>query len=88
MDISDKQWDLLKDLIAVKPKRLDNRGRPRQAMRSVLNGILWILRIGALWKDLPNRYPPYQTGHRYFQEWVNSGTWDKVLWKLAKDLIG
>ena len=86
MDISDKQWDLLKDFLVIEPKRLDNRGRPRQDIRSVFNGILWILRTGAQWKDIPGRYPPYQTCHRYFQDWVKSGTWDKVLWMLAKDL--
>jgi transposase len=86
MDISDKQWDLLKDLLVIAPKRLDNRGRPRQEIRSVFNGILWILHTGAPWKEIPGRYPPYQTCHWYFQDWVNTGTWDKVLWMLAKDL--
>jgi len=41
--------------------------------RAVFNGILWILRTGAPWADLPDRYRSYQTCHRGFQHWVRSG---------------
>ena len=85
MELSEKQWELLKDLLEPE-ERQEKRGRPRQDIKSVLNGILWVLRTGASWKDLPNRYPSYQTCHRYFQQWVQSGAWDHVLWKLASDL--
>ena len=67
MDLTDEQWDVLKPLIPVPPRRLDGRGRPWRDARRVLNGVLWILRTGAQWKDLPTRYPPHQTGHRRFQ---------------------
>jgi len=50
------------------------------------NGILWILRTGAPWKDLPERYPAYQTCHRRFQGWVQNGTLRHVLKALAGDL--
>ncbi|MGE5444032.1 MAG: transposase, partial [Ignavibacteriales bacterium] len=49
-------------------RRQDGRGRPWRDNREVLNGILWILRSGARWKDLPERFPPYQTCHRRFQQ--------------------
>jgi hypothetical protein len=52
----------------------------------VLNGIFWILRTGAQWADLPDRYPPYQTCHRYFQRWRRDGTLNRVLYALAQDL--
>jgi len=45
-----------------------------------------ILRTGAPWKDLPERYPSYQTCHRRFQRWVNNGTLRRVLQALARDL--
>ena len=52
----------------------------------MLNGVLWILRTGAPWHDLPDRYPPYQTCHRRFQQWQRSGLLTHVLQKLAEDL--
>jgi transposase len=51
----------------------------------VLNGVLWVLRTGAPWHDLP-RYPPYQTCHRRFQQWQRSGRLLRVLQRLAEDL--
>ena len=88
MDVTDEQWEVLAPLIAeVEPApRDDGKGRPRRNPREVLNGILWILRTGAQWADLPDRYPPYQTCHRRFQEWVRSGALDRVLQALAQDL--
>ena len=52
----------------------------------MLNGILWILRTGAPWHDLPDRYPPYQTCHRRFQQWQRDGTLTRLLHTLAEDL--
>ena len=54
--------------------------------REILNGILWVLRTGAPWHDMPERYPPYQTCHRRFQEWVRCGIFEKVLRALVKDV--
>lgn len=66
--------------------RKDGRGRPWRGRREVLNGVLYILRTGAAWADLPERYPPYQTCHRRFQQWVRSGVMRGVLEALAEDL--
>ena len=52
----------------------------------MLNGILWVLRTGAPWHDLPDRYPPYQTCHRRFQQWQRDGTLTGLLHALAEDL--
>jgi len=51
-----------------------------------LNSILWILRTGAQWADLPERYPPYQTCHRRDQRWVREGLFERILEALATDL--
>jgi transposase len=64
----------------------DGRGRPWRGRRDVLNGILFILRTGAPWADLPDRYPSYQTCHRHFQQWVRCGIMRGVLEALAEDL--
>jgi len=53
---------------------------------AVLNGILWVLRTGAPWYDLPERYPSYQTCHRRFQQWQRDGTLTGILRRLAEDL--
>jgi transposase len=85
-DLTDAQWEMLDPLIP-KPKcRKDGRGRPWRDRREVLDGILFILRTGAPWADLPERYPPYQTCHRRFQQWVRSGVIRSVLERLAENL--
>ena len=86
MDLTDEQWEVLEPLIPEPPRREDRRGRPWRDPRDVLNGILWILRTGAPWKDLPERYPPYQTCHRRFQRWIEEGVLGDVLEALAEDL--
>src|SRR5829696_833241 len=62
------------------------QGRPWRDPREVLNAILWILRTGAPWRDLPHRYPPYQTCHRRFQRWVTEGVLESVLATLVRHL--
>jgi transposase len=86
MDLTDDQWEVIQTIIPALPRRPDGRGRPWREARAVLNGILWIVRTGAQWKDLPGRYPPYQTCHRRFQQWVRSGVFERVLQTLAADL--
>ena len=86
MDLTDAQWQLLEPLIPISKSGTDKGGRPALPARQVLCGILWILRTGARWKDLPDRYPSYQTCHRRFQVWVRNGTLGRILRALAKDL--
>jgi transposase len=86
MDLTDAQWAILAPLLPTPRLRRDRRGRPWRDPRDVLNGILWILRTGAPWKDLPARYPSYQTCHRRFQTWIDRGTLRRVLKALAADL--
>ena len=86
MDLTDKQWEALQPLIPDPPRREDGRGRPWRDPRDVLNGILWVLRTGAPWHDLPKRYPPYQTCHRRFQQWIEEGLLSRILEALTEDL--
>jgi transposase len=86
MELTDAQWELLKPL--VEPAAGKRRGRPWRNSRQVLEGVLWILRTGAQWGELPrDKFPPYQTCHRRFQQWVRAGTLGKVLRALAEDLL-
>jgi transposase len=86
MDLTDKQWSILAPLFKLPKSRADGRGRPWRDPREVLNGVLWILRTGAPWKDLPDRHPSYQTCHRRFQRWRQTGLLRDVLERLAEDL--
>ena len=87
MDLTDEQWAILEPLIPEEERQVNRkRGRPWRDPREVLNGILWILRTGAPWQDLPERYPPYQTCHRRFQRWVREGLMEAMLSTLAQDL--
>jgi transposase len=86
MPLSDAQWEVVKPLLREKT-RGDGRGRPWREARTVLDGVLWILRTGARWQDLPREYPPYQTCHRRFQQWVREGRLERILRALAEDLL-
>ena len=86
MDLTDQQWNIVEPILPPDLVREDGRGRPWSDRRKVLEGVLWILRTGAPWKDLPPRYGPYQTAHRRFQHWVRSGVMEKRLLTLAGHL--
>lgn len=85
-DLPDEQWALIGPFLPTLPRRPDGRGRPWRENRAVLNGILWVLRTGAPWADLPDRYPSYQTCHRRFQQWVRAGLLRSILERLAQAL--
>ena len=67
-------------------RREDNRGRPWHDTRAVLNGVFWVLGTGAQWRELPEKYPPYQTCDRRFQQWIRSGKLEEALKMLARHL--
>jgi len=86
MELTKEQWNRIEPIIVSLTPAKDPRGRKARDPREVMNGILWILRTGAPWKDLPQRYPPYQTCHRRFQQWVGQGVFRRILKELAEDL--
>jgi transposase len=86
MELTNTQWEIISPYIPENDLFQPHKGRPRTDARPIIEGILWILRTGAPWKDLPERFPPYQTCHRRYQEWVQNGVLEKILKALAKDL--
>jgi transposase len=85
--LTDEQWAVLAPLIPPPKRRIDGRGRPiEHDDRAVMDGVLWILRTGAAWADLPDRYPSYATCFRRFSRWVKDGTLRRLLEALAQDL--
>jgi transposase len=85
-DLSDAQWARLDSWIPEPQGRKEGRGRPWRGRREALNGILNILCNGAAWADFPDRYPPYQTCHRRFQQWMRSGIMRGILEAVAEEL--
>lgn len=83
--LTDEQWSLISDLFPV-PKVDPRGGRPRVDSRQCLEGILWVLRSGARWKDLPRSFPSYVTCWRRFAEWSLSGVWDQAWQRLIQQL--
>jgi transposase len=78
-ELNDGQWTLVEPLLS---KASGKTGRPRRSSREMLNGIFWILRTGAPWRDLPERYGPWQTVYQYFTGWRADGTFDRLLGTL------
>jgi len=73
-DLSDFAWRVIEPLLPIKP-----RGVPRIDDRRVLNGIFWVLRSGAPWRDLPERYGPHTTCYNRFVRWRKAGIWDRPM---------
>jgi transposase len=74
-ELTDEAWAVIAPLL---PAAGTARGRWRDH-RQVINGILWKLRTGAPWRDLPERYGPWKTCHERLRRWTADGTWDRVL---------
>ena len=75
-ELTDEQWDLVEALL---PKRTAQTGRKPRAPRQMLNGILWVLRTGAPWRDLPERFGPWKTVYHYFCRWRDDATFERIL---------
>ncbi|MEV3932896.1 IS5 family transposase [Streptomyces sp. NPDC049944] len=74
-ELTDAAWERIEPLLP----QVDGRGRPWRDHRQVVNGVLWRLRTGAPWRDLPDRYGPWQTVYERFARWECDGTWAKLL---------
>jgi putative transposase len=70
--VDDVLWARLAPLLVVRKPR-KKPGRPRTADRPLFNGVIWILRTGAQWTEMPAEFGPKSTVHDRFQEWVQSG---------------
>ena len=73
--LTDDEWDLIKDAF---PDPAPT-GRPPRSPRQVVDGILWILRTGAPWRDMPEEFGPWQTVWRLFNKWNSDGTLKEIL---------
>ena len=81
-ELSDAQWARLAPLL---PSQRPETGRPAKDHRTVVNAILWRLATGAPWRDLPERYGPWQTVYSRFRRWQRAGVWERVLATLQAE---
>lgn len=86
-ELTDEQWEKLEPLL---PPQKPHTGRPSKDHRTIVNGILWILKTGAQWEDLPERYCPSKTVSSRLYRWRRAGIWDRVLAELQRqgDTLG
>jgi transposase len=73
--LTNQQWERLQPLL---PPQQPKTGRPALDHRRMINGIRWILRTGAPWRDLPERYGPWQTVASRLYRWRKAGIWDRL----------
>jgi transposase len=78
-ELTDSEWKAIEPCLPNKP-----RGVPRVDDRRVLNGIFWVLRSGARWADLPERYGPPTTIYNRFNRWRKAGVWDRLMDAITK----
>ena len=83
--LTDEQWSLIADLF---PDELPSEkgGRPRRSSRECVEGILWVLRTGARWRDLPAHFPSPPTCWRRFRAWTEAGLWRLAWARLLRKL--
>ena len=77
-ELTDYEWTAIQPFLPDKP-----RGVPRVTDRRVLNGIFWVLRSGAPWRDLPDNFGPYTTCYNRFVRWRRAGVWDRIMNSLS-----
>ncbi len=78
-DLSDEEWAVIEPLLPT-----GGRGPKRADDRRVLNGIFYILRTGAAWRDLPGRYGPRTTVYNRYARWARRGIWKAIFDGLAE----
>lgn len=77
--LTDEQWTLVEPIV---PKSTARTGRPAKEPRLMLDGIFWILATGAPWRDLPERFGPWQSVYHYFRTWRDGGVFARVVQTL------
>ena len=80
-ELTDDEWNRVAPLLP--PENSGKQGRPSICNRTILNGIVWIARSGAPWRDLPERYGAWQTVYSRFRKWIEDGILDNIFRVLS-----
>jgi len=76
-NLTDAEWNILETILPAQPVTM--RGRPVEiSRRSIIDGILYILRTGGAWRMMPNDLPNWKTCYHYFRLWAKQGHWERI----------
>ena len=81
-ELTDAQWQRIEALL---PGKVGDPGRSGRNNRLFVNAVLWVLRSGARWSDLPERYGKWKSVHTRFSRWAKKGAWERVFEALTAD---
>lgn len=81
--LNDDEWSLIEDVFP----EAASTGRPRRDPRELLNGMLWILRTGSPWRDLPPDFGPWKTVYNTFDRWRADGTLEEIRSRLLTGVV-
>ena len=83
LDLTDGRWARIAPLL---PPQHPPTGRPNHDHRTILGGILWVMRTGSAWRDLPAHFGPWETVHSRYTRWRKAGIWQRILDALNQEL--
>ena len=81
-ELRQAQWERIAPLL---PGKVGDPGRTGADNRLFVNGVLWVLRSGAFWQHLPERYGKWKSVHARFTRWAKAGVWEKIFTELIRD---
>ena len=80
-ELTDAEWESIRVLLPTKPLT----GRPYHEHRIVLSGILWVMRTGSSWREMPEEYGKWETAYRRYRLWLEQGLWKRILEALGEE---
>ena len=81
-ELTEEQFETIRTLL---PGKAGDPGRTAEDNHRFINGVMWVLRSGAHWQDLPERYGKWKTTHKRFSRWAKNGVWEAVFTRLLTD---
>jgi transposase len=85
-DLSDEQWAKLEPLLREPRGDRHAGGRPRKhSLRRVVDAVLYVVKTGCQWRQLPSNFPPWKSVHEDFRRWCRTGVWQRVVKALREE---
>jgi len=81
-ELTEEQYERIADIL---PGKAADPGRTAEDNHRFINAVLWVLRSGAYWEDLPERYGKWKSVHKRFSRWAQNGVWERVFERLLED---